>query len=127
MDKLISLVAIAQNIYSRWIFRRLLYGMIAVATLAIITAMMVSAILIGILYAFYQVLLNLGVAPLPATLCVTGLVTVMVLLFIYTTTLLLHRLREMPRQLLQKKMPDISEAGDVIDAFFSGFLETPTK
>jgi len=123
MDNLIALATIAQNIYSRWIFRHLLYGMIAIAALTIITGVMVSAILIGIFYAAYQALLNLGVAPLSATLCTTGLATVVALLFIFITIVFLRRLREMPKRLLQKKTPGVSQAGDVIDAFFTGFLE----
>jgi len=127
MDKLIALAAVAQNIYSRWLFRRLLSGMITIVILTIITAVMVSAMLIGGLYFIYQALLHLGMEPYLATLGITVIVMASVLLFMFIILVLLRRLREMPRWLLKRKVPPVSHANDVVNAFLDGFLESQAK
>lgn len=127
MDKLIALAAVAQNIYSRWLFRRLLSGMITIAILTIITSVMVSAMLIGGLYFIYKALLHLGMEPYLATLGITVIVIASVLLFMFIILVLLRRLREMPRRLLKRKALHISHANNVVNAFLDGFFEPQAK
>ena len=122
MDKLASLIDIAQNIYSRWIFHRLLYGMVAIATLTIITAIMISAMLICSFYATYQVLLNSGFIPHNAAFILTGIIAIVALLFLLITFAFLRRLRDMPRILLQEKAPNVSYMGSIIESFLNGLL-----
>lgn len=122
MDKLASLIDIAQNIYSRWVFHRLLCGMVAIATLTIITSIMISAMLICSFYATYQVLLNSGFIPHIAAFTVAGIIAIVAILFLLIIFTFLRRLRYVPRSLLQEKTSNVFCIGSIIESFLNGLL-----
>ncbi len=126
MDKLIAIASLGQKAYSRWLFRRLLSGIIVVAGLTIVTSIMVSAMLIGGLYALYFLLSGYGAEP-QAAMIITGIMAGLSIGMLAILTLVgLQHLRQMPRALL-KRSPFTSGAMDTLDAFTDGLMADQDK
>ena len=77
MEKLLAIASLGQKAYGRWLFRRLLSGVMMVVMLVIIVSIMTSALLVGCLYAAYLAFLYYGLAPAMALLF-TGILAVLV-------------------------------------------------
>lgn len=122
MNKLIAIIALLQNVYGKWLYRRLLSGVIVIAALVIVTSLLMGAALVGGFYAAYQGLLHAGFSPAMSSLGVSALIAVMAGLLMFTTSVLLRRLHQLPHRILTEKMPQVSEIGDMVDGFIEGFL-----
>ncbi len=122
MEKLLAIVSIGQNIYGKWLFRRLLLGMIVVTGLTIVTAMIIGTTLIGGLYATYLALLHFGYDPHSAVLIVVVLSVAIAGTLIILTLMFFSHLRSMPRKLMKTKSPALSEASEVVNAFLEGLI-----
>ncbi len=119
MEKLLALALLVQRTYGRWLFQRLLSGIVVVAGLTIITSIMVSAILISSLVAAYFALLHYGIEQQAALLIISITVILTIVALIILTLACLHHLRQMPRTLL-KRSPLTARAMDTLDAFSDG-------
>jgi hypothetical protein len=126
MEQLLALINLVQRTYGRWLFRRLLSGMIVVAGLVLTTAIMVSAALIAGLYAAYIALINSGFEPQIAVLLVCGIAVVAAAILVTVTCAYLHHLRQVPQSII-KKSPITSLPSDALDAFISGLLTEKVK
>jgi len=121
MEKLLAIASLGQRVYGRWLFQRLLSGIIVAAGLTIVTSVIISAFLVGGLWAAYFVLLHYGIGQLMAMM-ITGAIALMVIASLFFLTLsCLHHLRRMPRMLL-KQSPLTSRAMDALDAFSDGLM-----
>jgi len=121
MEKLLAIAGLTQRAYGRWLFQRLLSGIIVVAGLTIVTSIMVSAMLVGGFYAAYFALLHYGMQPQVAMIVIgTSAGLTIVILVILTLACLLH-LRRMPRALL-KRLPLTSHVMDTLNAFSDGLM-----
>ena len=96
MEKLLAIAALGQKAYGRWLFQRLLSGIIIVAGLTIVISIMVSALLVGSLVVAYFALLHYGAAPHMAMIGVgiSAMLTIAMLILLALTCL--HHLRRMP-------------------------------
>ncbi len=122
MEKLLAIVSLSQNIYGKWLFRRMLSASIVIGILAIVTSVLTSAVMILVFYILYLVLLHLAVQPLIA-LIIIGVIGVLgITLLLLLIAGYMRALRNLPKHILKKKIPQASQAGAVIDAFLSGFL-----
>jgi uncharacterized membrane protein len=126
MEQLLALITLVQRTYGRWLFRRLLSGMIVVAGLVLTTAIMVSTALIVGLYAAYISLINAGFEQQMAVLMVCGITVVAAGLLVIATLGYLRHLRQMPQNII-KKSPITSLPSDALDAFISGLLTEKVK
>ncbi len=121
MEQLLAVITLVQRTYGRWLFRRLLSGMIVVAGLVLTTAIMVSAALMVGLYAAYIALINAGFEPQMAVLMVCGMTIFAAVLLIIATLAYLRHLRQVPQNII-KKSPITSLPSDALDAFIAGLL-----
>jgi len=121
MEKLIAIAALGQKAYGKWLFLRLLSGIIIVIGLTIVISIMVSAVLVGSLAAAYFALLDYGASPHMAMIGVgvSAVLTIAMLVLLALTCL--HHLRRMPTALL-KQSPIASQAMDTLDAFTEGLM-----
>lgn len=125
MEKLLAIVSLSQNLYGRWLFRRLLFGVITLVSLTIVVSMLVSAVLISGFYVAYQVLLNFGFEQkiaMAVIACALLSITIMLAFFIAWH---LRRLRKIPKRLPTEKIPSAAAASDAIDAFLEGLMSDP--
>jgi len=121
MEKLLAIASLGQRAYGRWLFQRLLSGIIVVAGLTIVTSVMLSAILVGGLWATYFSLLYYGIGQLMAMVITGALALMAMAALVFLTLSGLHHLRRMPRTLL-KQLPLTSRAMDALDAFTNGLM-----
>lgn len=121
METLLAIANLGQRAYGRWLFSRLLSGIIIIVGLTIIIGVMVSAVLVASLFVIYYALLSYGIGQLMAvtTSAVLALLVIAVLVFLVLTSL--HHLRQLPRTLLQQS-PLTSRAMDTLDAFTDGLM-----
>jgi hypothetical protein len=121
MEKLLAIASLGQRAYGRWLFQRLISGVLVIAGLTIILSMMVSAVLVGGLLTIYYILLYYGIGQLMAvtTTAVLALLLIAALVFLVLTSL--QHLRKLPRTLLRKS-PLTSRAMDTLDAFTDGLM-----
>ncbi len=123
MEKLLVLVSIGQRAYGRWLFQRLLSGIILIFGLIITTSIVLSALLIGGIYAIYTVLLRHGISQI-MSMCITGAVSMVVIILLSIVILLcVQHLRQMPRRLL-KQSPLTSATVNTLDDFLKGFMKS---
>jgi len=127
IEKLLAIVSLGQNIYGKLLFRRLLYGAMVGISLTIVTSAMMGAMLIAGFYSAYQLLLHSGIAQQNAAMIISATGVLVTGLLILITIRHLKRLNAMPRRMLQDKIPQLSQAGDVIEAFINGLLGTRLK
>ncbi|MDE3016496.1 MAG: hypothetical protein KGI29_06205 [Pseudomonadota bacterium] len=121
MEKLLAIIGLAQRIYGKWLFHKLLSGIMVAAGLTIVVSIMVSTMLVGGLYAVYFTLLYYGIGQLMAML-VIGILAIMITVMLAIVTLsCLHRLCRMPRMMLKQSL-SISRAMDTLDAFTNGLM-----
>ena len=122
METLLAIATLGQRTYGRWLFSRLLSGMIAIAGLVIVIAIMISAALTAALAALYYTLLSYQIGQLVAGL-VTGISAIAIIMMLIILTLVcLHHLRQAPKTLL-KKSPFSSSIMDTLDAFTDGLKQ----
>jgi len=121
MEKLLAIASLGQRAYGRWLFQRLLSGIIVVAGLTIVVAVMVSAMLVGGFYAAYFALLHYGTAPQVAMVIIGISAILTTVTLVILTLMCLHHLRRMPRTLL-KQSPLTSRAMDTLNAFTDGLM-----
>ena len=122
METLLAIVTLGQRTYGRWLFQRLLSGMLAIAGLTIVIAIMISAALIATLAALYYTLLSYQIGHLVAGL-VTGISAIAIIMMLIILTLAcLNHLRQIPKTLLQKS-PLSSGIMDTLDAFTEGLKQ----
>jgi len=114
MEKLLAIVALGQSFYGRWLFRRLLIGIVMVVALAIIIAIMVSAMLITSLYVAYSALLSYAIEPHMAMVIVGFLALTITLALVTLTLRYLQRLSIMPRA--------TSPLSSLLDSFTNGLM-----
>jgi len=123
MEKLLVLVSIGQRAYGRWLFQRLLSGIILIFGLIITTSVLLSALLIGSIYAVYAALLRHGISHL-MSMCIAGAVSVVVIILLSIVILLcVQHLRQMPRKLL-KQSPLTCATVNTLDDFLKGFMKS---
>jgi membrane protein implicated in regulation of membrane protease activity len=122
MEKLLAIISLSQNIYGKWLIRKLVSGAIIIGIVAIITSVVTSAVVILAFYILYLFLLHLGLVPLVA-ISIVGIVGVLlsVLLILFITSFM-RDLSSLPKQVMKKRMPQASQAGEVIDSFLSGLM-----
>jgi len=121
MDKLLAIASLGQRAYGRWLFQRLLSGIIVTIGLVFITCMMISAMLVSGLYVSYFALLHYGMQPSAAIIIISMTAILIIVVLVILTLSCLHHLRRMPRTLL-KKSPITSRAMDALDAFTDGLM-----
>lgn len=126
MEQLLALITLLQRTYGRWLFRRLLSGMIVVAGLVLTTAIVASAALMIALYAAYLAFINQGFAPQSAVLIVCTITIIAAAMLITATCVYLRHLRQTPQNII-KKTPITSLPGDALDAFIAGLLTEKGK
>ena len=119
MEKLLAIASLGQRAYGRWLFQRMVLGIIAVAGLTIVVSILVSAMLIAGLYAGYFALLHFGAEPQGAMLIITILAVLITLTSVILVLTGLDHLRRMPETLLRRS-PLTSGAIDALDAFING-------
>jgi Na+/H+-translocating membrane pyrophosphatase len=121
MEKLLVIISLTQRIYGKWLFQKLLSGIMVAAGLTIVISIMVSAMLVGGLYTVYFALLYYGIEQLMAMLVIGILAIMITVMLVIVTFSCLHRLRRMPRTLLEQS-PFTSRAMDTLDAFTNGLM-----
>lgn len=121
MDTLLSIANLGQRAYGRWLFQRLISGIMMVAGLTFVIAIMVSALLIGGLVAAYYTLLYYGIGQLMAVSIIAVLATSAIAALVILTLSCLHQLRQIPRKLFRQS-PLTSRAMDTLDAFTDGLM-----
>jgi len=121
MKTLLILAALGQKVYGRWLFSRLIPGIIMVAGLILVTAIMVSAALIAALGVCYIALVHYGVAPYAAIITVALLTILSIVVLTFACISCLRRLRHMPRTLLGQS-PLTSRAKNALDEFINGLM-----
>lgn len=121
METLLAIANLGQRAYGRWLFQRLISGIIMVVGLTFVIAIMVSAILIASLVATYFVLIHYGLAFGAAIIIIVLLAIALIVLLILLTLSCLHHLRKMPRTLFRQS-PLTSRAMDTLDAFTAGLM-----
>src|SRR5271170_8087971 len=102
MEKLLAIANLGQRAYGRWLFQRLLSGIIVVAGLTIVISIMLGAMLVGSLWAAYFALLYYGIGQLMAMMLTGALAMMIMASLVFLTLSCLHRLRQMPRTLLKQ-------------------------
>lgn len=123
METLLAIVNLGQKSYGRWLFTRLLPGMIAIAGLTIVIAIMISVAFIILLAIEYSTLLSYRMDHQVA-MVVTGISAIaIILMLIILTSAWLNNLRQVPKKLLQKS-PLSSGIMDTIDAFTDGLMRS---
>jgi len=121
MEKLLIAIGFGQRAYGRWLFQRLLAGIIVVASLTIVISIMISVMLVSGLYIGYFALLQYGAEPAAAMIIIGIAAILTVIMLILSALACLHHLRQMPRNLL-KRSPLASRAMNALDAFTDGLM-----
>jgi len=121
MEKLLAIASLGQRAYGRWLFQRLMSGIIVVTGLTIIISIMIGTMLVGGLYAGYSALLHYGIQPQVAMIIIGVSAILITITLVILTLSCLSRLRQMPRTLL-KQSPLTSCAMDALDAFSNGLM-----
>ena len=102
MGKLLAIVSLGRGLYGRWLFQRLVAGVLVTVGLTIVISIMMGALLIGGLYASYCALLYFGLEPQGAML-LTGMLAVAVTGILMLLIMeCMQRLRRMPKILLKR-------------------------
>lgn len=128
MGKLLALaVGLAEGYYGRWMFKRLVSGVISVIALTIILSMLVGALMIGGFYAGYLALVHAGFEPHIAGLLTLGIIMFTIIIFILIMVTSVRRLRNIPQVSTTEKPALIVKANGVVDSFLEGFLHSPKK
>ena len=122
MEKLLALATLGQKVYARWLFLRLLSGIVVVAGLTIVASILMGALLVGGFFAAYQALLHFGFEPLGAAGIVGGCILFVLIIFVFLAVRSVRQLQELPQRLLKKKSPLVARTDDIVDAFFEGLL-----
>ena len=122
MEKLLSLINIGQNLYAKWLLQQLLSRIAVLACFAIVASTMVGGLVICGFIAIYMVFIHLGVPPEMAMLEVGGSALLATVILIVALLTYARRLKDMPRKLLMKKVPPVSQANDILDAFLDGLM-----
>lgn len=121
IGKLLLLASFGRSLYSKWLYGRLVSGVITLIILAIITSVMASAMLMCCIYAVYLTLLFYGILPLHAFFVSGGLVVLLTVSFLIITLQHLRNLRKLPTKFLHQKSPIASHVTHIVDAFIEGF------
>lgn len=121
MQKLLTIISIGQKVYSGWIFRQLLSGMIIIAGLTIIASITLSAMLLAGFYIAYATLLALGAGQVAAALLTGVLMALVIVLVGFIIMKCLHNLRQLPQKLLNQS-PLTSQFMDTLNAFSNGLM-----
>lgn len=120
METLLAIANLGQRAYGRWLFQRLLSGIIVVAGLVMVTAMMISALLVGGLYVSYITLLHYGVGSDMAMMVVALSAVLIIVMLVILTLSCLHHLHQIPKTLFKQALSP-SHTSAVLCAFFDGF------
>ena len=123
MEKLFAVASLADKMYGRWLFQRLLSRIIALLGLVIVTAILISGLLFYIVYIAHYTLVSYGVGmlgslgiPLILTVCI-------IVLAVFLTLRYLGALNRLPNDFV-KQTANIVEA---FPAFWQGFTATPKE
>jgi uncharacterized BrkB/YihY/UPF0761 family membrane protein len=113
MEKLLAVISVGQRAYGRWLFQRLLPGIIVIVGLTVVISIMVSAMIVGGLYIAYGALLQYGFEPQMAMLaiCISAVITIILLVVI--AMLGLRHLRQTPK-IMNTQTP--------LSSFIEGFI-----
>jgi hypothetical protein len=121
MEKLLAIITIAQRSYCRWLFQRLLPGIIMIIGLTIVISIMISAIIVGGLYTAYSALLNYELEENMAMLIIgiSSIITIITLVII--VLLGMRRMRPAPKIISSQSQISICAIG-IFTSFIDGFM-----
>ncbi len=121
MEKLLAIANLGQRAYGRWLFQRLISGILIIAGFTIVLSMMVSTALIAGLLAVYYALHYYEIGQLMAVTITAALALMLIAALVFLVLTSLQHLRTLPRTLLRKS-PLTSRAMESLDAFTDGLM-----
>lgn len=122
MEKLLAIAGIGQRVYGRWLFQRLLMGLIVIVGLTVVVAIVMSALLLGGLYGAYAGLLHIGVAMPNAMLMTAFLALLVVAGMVLVMQNVIKRLRQTQPTLQGRFAKVVAHPAEIVDAFIDGLL-----
>ncbi|MDE3059561.1 MAG: hypothetical protein KGJ06_00950 [Pseudomonadota bacterium] len=120
-EKLLTVAHLVRVVYGRWLYQRLLPGIMAAVGLAVAAGLLAAIVLIGIFTIGYMALVQHGFEPIPAMLIVSAAAAVVALICALLLMRRLRLLRDIPLRSFRRS--PVGVMGGTIDAFFEGILQ----
>lgn len=122
MGKLLVIAGFVRSIYSKWLFQRLLSGILVIAALSLVMTILAGAAVAVGFYALYVTMLHHGIEQEVALALMSLLMFAICAVLLKIILRSVGKLRSIPRGVMKTKLPVAGKAGDVINSFIEGLL-----